>query len=586
MQIDANKHWQFERLFEEFLDSYPNTPDGQFHIRTYPQVRKEARRNYKQVVDASERRDDVTELVLLKLLPYNNSKSNREKGAWVHLAPVITGDLQKWFEASGWTRPDDWPRIARAILDFVRRCFEKPPDLRAACQEFDSLPYSKGFQTGFLTPILNALLPDEFLLINNKSRQVINYLADTSHGQKLLEYPDTNATGQALVKQLAAVMRQFDTPNLRDGDLFDMFTHWLVAVKGFDFRPIRYWKIAPGEDAWNWEACRDGNFIAIGWDELGDVSGLNRKEFNAKRDESVADHNGWTKMGADQVWKFARIQEGDRVVANHGISEVLGIGRVVGPYYFVPGVRHGHRLPVEWDDVTRRQVEEHGWRRTLVNLDHGKFEEIRNARPLEPGLAKPFSRIFQDQAEAEWAFEFLAETLERLEVTGPDDERFALTLRHNGRMLRCISLDPIFLITDLASRFLTIKLTLWRIFTNGSPSPKSKLVLACMSSLKTWHTLCEASFARYTKTPLRTSRSVSSTGRRAITASTINRKLRRRYSIPRNAASYSLGDSATKRSRRLAGQMRQPLPILSIPWINGPLKRTFNRRNWLAGCEP
>ncbi|MGI5837737.1 MAG: hypothetical protein ACOX87_14765 [Chloroflexota bacterium] len=44
---------------------------------------------------------------------------------------------------------------------------------------------------------------------------------------------------------------------------------------------VRYWKIAPGKDAWNWDACREGGFIAIGWDELGDLSNLTKEQFDA-----------------------------------------------------------------------------------------------------------------------------------------------------------------------------------------------------------------------------------------------------------------------------------------------------------------
>ena len=205
---------------------------------------------------------------------------------------------------------------------------------------------------------------------------MINYLTGTNYTQKLTDYPATNTTAFALIKELSDEMHKYDPPDLRDTDLFDMFCHWLVAVKKFKFRTIRYWKIAPGENAWNWDACRDGGFIAIGWDELGDVSGLSQGEFNARRDKAIAAHDDWTKSGANQVWKFAHIDEGDRIVANRGTTEVLGIGTVAGPYYFVKGQRHGHRLPVEWDDLGPRKVDEYGWRRTLVALDREKFKAI------------------------------------------------------------------------------------------------------------------------------------------------------------------------------------------------------------------
>jgi len=437
-EIDVAKRAQFEVLFGEFLESYPATEGGQQHIEVYEPSRQRGRENFEKIVAAADQGDDITEMVLFKLIPYTDTADNRKSGRWVHIAPVCTTDIRKKFEGAGWTKPDDWPRIAKAILDFIRRCSRDSNELPAACEEFASLPYSTGFQTGTLTPILNALHPDRFLLINNKSRNTINYFASTSHGQKLREYPETNTTGWALIQELAPVMHRFDIPDLRDSDLFDVFSHWLVAVKDFSFRPIRYWKIAPGENAWNWDACRDGGFIAIGWDGLGDISGLSRSEFDARRDELVAQHDNWTKAGANQVWRFARIVEGDRVVTNHGTSEVLGIGRVVGPYYFVEGQRHGHRLPVEWDDATRRRVDEYGWRRTLVELDREKFKTILKTPPIEidTDLAAPFSKIFEDREEAEWAFDLLNETLQRLGVTNAADERFSVTLRHSERVLR------------------------------------------------------------------------------------------------------------------------------------------------------
>lgn len=54
--------------------------------------------------------------------------------------------------------------------------------------------------------------------------------------------------------------------------------------------------------------------------------------------------------------------------------------------------------------------------------------EYQNTGDEEEVLARPFSQIFVDRTEAEWAFDFLRETLERLGVTRADDERFAITL--------------------------------------------------------------------------------------------------------------------------------------------------------------
>jgi len=112
----------------------------------------------------------------------------------------------------------------------------------------------------------------------------------------------------------------------------------------------------------------------VGWDNMGDVSRLSKSEFESKRIEI-----GWNKVGIEQLWKFAHIKEGDRIVANRGTTEVLGVGTVVRPCYFVSDEHFGHRLPVKWDNIKLRKVSEPGWRRTLIELDREKFERICNA---------------------------------------------------------------------------------------------------------------------------------------------------------------------------------------------------------------
>jgi 5-methylcytosine-specific restriction protein B len=126
--------------------------------------------------------------------------------------------------------------VAQAILQFVRRCVEDPTQLQAACVAFSGLPYTKGLQTGMLTPILNALRPEAFLLINGKSRQVVNYLAATSQSLNLVDYPAMNDTARQLIADLTAVISPEAGPEISEADMFDMFCHWLVAIKQHPFR--------------------------------------------------------------------------------------------------------------------------------------------------------------------------------------------------------------------------------------------------------------------------------------------------------------------------------------------------------------
>jgi 5-methylcytosine-specific restriction protein B len=219
---------EFVRLFWEFAQTYPQTPEGQNHLIFYKSGREQGRRNFEELV-AAEHEEEVADRVLLKLIPYKDSPGYREKGAWIHIAPA-TGDPRARTKAA---MPDDWKKSAEAILRLVRRCNEHPDQLAKACREFSESPYSKGFQAGLITPILNAIRPDEFLLANGKSITVINHFSGTSFGPRLVGYPELNSTGHALIAEVAGEMRELGVADIQDADLFDMFSHWLVGVKKY-----------------------------------------------------------------------------------------------------------------------------------------------------------------------------------------------------------------------------------------------------------------------------------------------------------------------------------------------------------------
>ncbi|MEO1430611.1 MAG: AAA family ATPase [Cyanobacteria bacterium J06633_8] len=231
----ATKIDEFIQLFQEFANSYPNTTQGITHTAAYAQQRQIGYRNFSAIIKASDSGEDVTDSVLLKLLPHNNILNNKQRGAWIHIAPAVKEDIKEWFENEGWMNKNDWKEVSLGILNFIRRCNKNPEELSAACREFTQLADSKGLQTEVITPILNALQPDNFLLITENSRKVINYFANTSYNSKLIYYPAVNTTGYELIEKLSEHMHQSGVPALRDDDLFDMFAHWLVTIKKYKF---------------------------------------------------------------------------------------------------------------------------------------------------------------------------------------------------------------------------------------------------------------------------------------------------------------------------------------------------------------
>jgi hypothetical protein len=154
-------------------------------------------------------------------------------------------------------------------------------------------------------------------------------------------------------------------------------------------RRVRYWRIVLGEEAEQWQAWQAGNFVAIGWDELGEIGGLTRREFAERLALLRRRFPERSKSSAEQVWRFAhQLREGDRLVVARNQHEVLGIATITGPYYFVPNADQGHCRPVEWNDRQPRLVQLPAWRKTLVEMTAAHFAAVLEAPIHLPTPAK------------------------------------------------------------------------------------------------------------------------------------------------------------------------------------------------------
>jgi 5-methylcytosine-specific restriction protein B len=145
-----------------------------------------------------------------------------------------------------------------------------------------------------------------------------------------------------------------------------------------------YWKISADTGSREWDNWHAGDYIAIGWNNLGDLSEIDGEGFEERVQTVLAEHPDWKRPRLDQVWRFAtQLQEGARVVVNRGTSRVLAFGTVTGDYYFDSDASLGHRLPVRWDDTDERAVERGGWRKTLIQLKREDFEELLHAPKID-----------------------------------------------------------------------------------------------------------------------------------------------------------------------------------------------------------
>ncbi len=242
-----DRNLTLDELLSEYVRDYLSTQEVKQFLASYETERVAARANLERIDAIEQRGEDPTDAILLGLLPHTDSANHRSRGAWISHAPAVQGDVRKWFEGSKWVQPQDWPRVAKLILDFVRNSIAKPGDVAEQIRTFDSNALSKGFGVGMLTPILNALAPDHFPISNSKAVKIVSYFGEVEIEATLEDYP-------AMITQWRKLLQQ-QTPlrdlaiGVRADDALDHFCHWLIAVRKFSFPEIdRTLPPEPGPD--------------------------------------------------------------------------------------------------------------------------------------------------------------------------------------------------------------------------------------------------------------------------------------------------------------------------------------------------
>ena len=150
-----------------------------------------------------------------------------------------------------------------------------------------------------------------------------------------------------------------------------------ATLNSLNGSPYQYWRIGTtrglsGDSEWKY--MREGGYIAIGWNELGDISYIsNDKAGKEKIREKITayypDSPGTASKQANQVFNFIfGIKDGDLVLACSGMK-VLGVGKVAGGYVFKEGPNFSHCRPVEWLSLDPWDLpEKEGLMSTLAKL--------------------------------------------------------------------------------------------------------------------------------------------------------------------------------------------------------------------------
>jgi restriction system protein len=220
-------------------------------------------------------------------------------------------------------------------------------------------------------------------------------------------------------------------------------------------KPRHAWMVRAGDNNELADLVEDRSAVAIGWNEMGELSSLKtREQFKQRYREAYPDHSsGRVAVNAGQVYRFTReIHEGDYVLTYIKASREMLIGLAAGPYehrtdFFPPHYPHVRR--VQWlkrvsrDNFSSPARNSMGSTLTVFGLDDHLAEIHRVATATEemPAIleeeeeeAPPFFEEVKARAD-----ELVADLISRLDPYDFQD-LVAAVLRAMG--FRAVSTPP------------------------------------------------------------------------------------------------------------------------------------------------
>lgn len=107
------------------------------------------------------------------------------------------------------------------------------------------------------------------------------------------------------------------------------------AIGDKDVRTVHYWIYSPGNNACMWNDFYEAGMMAIGWDDIGDLTAFASKEAIKQKMQECMDVALSYKNGALALWQFANeMKPGDVVFVKKGMHRIIGRGIVTSNYIF------------------------------------------------------------------------------------------------------------------------------------------------------------------------------------------------------------------------------------------------------------
>lgn len=255
-----------------------------------------------------------------------------------------------------WTTGAPTHPIELSVEQAIEKARQHRDQLLAGCRLLENLPdHSTDKNYEQLQQDMNSVAPDVSnsawghkyfsLLYPEKMDDFHNPDYQRFHLIKLLQLPTEHDGRYIMGGRFVAIATISGIPmntltsllNVRDGGT-----------------PYSYWRIGTGKSRDHWPMMRDGNCIAIGWFDVGNLTKITNDKVGKEMirqallsNKSITDP-GTVGKATQQIFNFRwTITKDDLVLASDGAT-VLGVGRVMDGYSYEPTNEFPHRRPVEW----------------------------------------------------------------------------------------------------------------------------------------------------------------------------------------------------------------------------------------------
>lgn len=134
---------------------------------------------------------------------------------------------------------------------------------------------------------------------------------------------------------------------------------------------VKYWLLAPGQNACKWERCRKEGIACIGWEELGDLNEYaSLDDIRGAMKEQYGSASTSYKNDGLATWEFCHeIHIGDIIFAKQGRNHIIGRGVVESDYYFDDSFPDFNNVrKVRWEKVGDWTTQEPQALKTLTEL--------------------------------------------------------------------------------------------------------------------------------------------------------------------------------------------------------------------------